>query len=114
MRSLRQDHPYTKSRERLNLISWIARKGIAHAFTKRNVVFVSSNDLVGSGARTAGSPNFLILAGTTREAISARTTLHARTRAEMARQARSVWLNTDLVFIGHCPHASALSIADGR
>jgi hypothetical protein len=45
---------------------------------------------------------FLMLAGTARETVSARTALHARTRAKMARKARSFWLSSDL----HDPKSS--------
>ena len=37
-----------------------------------------------------------MLAGTARESVSARTALHARAWAKMAREARSFWLSSDL------------------
>ncbi|MGB9412557.1 MAG: hypothetical protein WCB26_15280, partial [Pseudolabrys sp.] len=41
----------------------------------------------------AESRNFLLLAGTARKKVSARTTLHARAWTKMARKARSFWLS---------------------
>ena len=49
---------------------------------------------LGSGAE---GRNLLLLAGTARDTVSARTALHARTRAKMARKARSFWLSSDLL-----------------
>ena len=46
--------------------------------------------------RGAQGRNLLLLAGTTRDTVSARKALHARTRAKMARKARSFRLSGDL------------------
>ena len=50
---------------------------------------------VGSGSSAEGR-NLVMLAGTTRESVSARTALHARTWAKMARKARPFWLSSHL------------------
>ena len=57
--------------------------------------FVSPDPLVGAGSGAEGR-NLLMLAGTARETVSARTALHARTWTKMARKARSFWLSSDL------------------
>ena len=70
-------------------------EGVAYALTKRNVRFVSPDPLAGPCSGAEGR-NLLLLAGTARDTVSARTALHARTRAKMARKARSFWLSRDL------------------
>jgi hypothetical protein len=64
---------------------------------------------VGSGSDTKGR-NFLLLARTTRETLSARAALHAGTWTEMARKAWSFWLSKRL----HCPKSIPLSALDQK
>ena len=57
--------------------------------------FVSPDPLAEPGSGAEGR-TLLTLAGTARDAVSARTALHARTRSKMARKTRSFQLSSDL------------------
>jgi hypothetical protein len=63
--------------------------------TKRNIRFVSPNSVVGIDSKLADGRDLSVRVRTAPWVVPARTTLHARARAEVAREAWSVRLLTN-------------------